>query len=67
MQKPEHEFVELLLTVENGEVVACEHFSEGKQVEPLTEPMIMKVMGGSADPSVFGVVELKIRRALRKV
>jgi hypothetical protein len=38
----EHEYVEFLLDVKDGQIVSCEYFGEGRQVEPLTAPLLLR-------------------------
>jgi hypothetical protein len=37
-----HEYVEFLLDVKDGKIVSCEYFGEGRQVEPLTGPLLLR-------------------------
>lgn len=34
-----HEYVDLMLEIKDGQVVGCEYYGEGRQAEPLTEPI----------------------------
>jgi hypothetical protein len=38
----DHEYVEYLLEFKGGQIVSCEYFGEGRQVEPLTEPVFLR-------------------------
>lgn len=37
MAEPEHEYVDLMLTVEKGQIVSCEFHGEGRQIEPVAD------------------------------
>lgn len=41
-QKPEHEYVEYQIDLDNGVVTDCRFFGKGKQTEPLDEIKIYK-------------------------
>lgn len=61
----EHEYIELMLDVKNGEIVSCEFFGEGRQVEPLTEPVILKPL--DCDGRGWKRIERRIRQLFRAV
>lgn len=68
MSEAKHEYVELQLTAEDGRIVACEFFGEGRQVEPLTEPVVY-IPATDAPREMRGFENLRRRvvRALSKV
>jgi hypothetical protein len=66
MQKPEHEYVDMLLTIEGGKVVSAEYFGEGVQVEPITDPMLLKVIEGEIDAPLPKRLERQILRKLKQ-
>jgi hypothetical protein len=39
--KDDDEYVEYLLDVKDGQIVSCEYYGEGRQVEPLTGPVFL--------------------------
>lgn len=63
----EHEYVELLLDVKDGEVVSCEYFGEGRQAVPLTKPILLKQVEGDVWPRGYARLERLIQRAFRKL
>jgi hypothetical protein len=70
-QEPEHDYVEYLLDVKDGQVVACEFFGEGRQVEPLTGVVVlMPINSNPANADWlhgFKVVARRIETAFRKL
>jgi hypothetical protein len=38
----DHEYVEFLLEIRDGQIVSCEYFGSGRQVEPLTGPVWLR-------------------------
>ena len=63
----EHEYVEYMLDVKDGQVVGCEFFGEGRQVEPLTEPMLLKLLEGDSFPRGWRRIERRIKLAFGKL
>lgn len=66
-QAPEHEYVEYQFDIENGEVVACKFFGEGRQVEPLTEPIASIPVAGMPWPPGLERIARRVTRALGKL
>ena len=44
-----HEYVEYQLDVENGQIVGCRFFGEGKQTDPLPDLKVYKWSGSIPD------------------
>ena len=63
----EHEYVEYQLRVENGRIVGCEFFGEGKQVEPLAGVKVYKPAGENAPDWFLKRVERRLIRAFSKL
>jgi hypothetical protein len=64
-QAPEYEYVDLMLDVKDGQIVGCELYGEGRQVEPLVEPILFKPLEGDAFPRGWKRIERAIKRAFR--
>lgn len=65
MSEPEHEYVDLMLDVKGGQIVSCEFFGEGRQVDPLTEPILFKPLEDGQFPRGWRRIERAIKRALK--
>jgi hypothetical protein len=63
----DHEYVDLMLDVKDGQIVSCEFYGEGRQVEPLTGPVLFKPLGGDEFPRGWKRIEHQIKRALRRL
>lgn len=67
MTEATHEYVDLMLDVKDGRVVSSEFFGEGKQVEPLTEPLLLKPLDSTHWPRGWRRIERQIKSALRRL
>jgi hypothetical protein len=67
MGDSEHEYVEYQIDVENGEVVACRFFGEGRQVDPLTEPVAYMPVAGALRPPGIERIARRITLALGRL
>lgn len=65
-REPEHEYVDLMLDIKDGQIVGCEFHGEGRQAEPLTEPTLFRPLGADIFPRGLGRIERRIKRALRE-
>lgn len=63
----EFEYIELILEAKDGKIVSCEFYGEGRQVEPLTEPVLFKRLDGETRPRHFAAVERRVKRAFRRL
>lgn len=63
----EHEYVEYQIDVENGQIVACTLFGEGRQVEPLTKPVAYMPVAGAPWPPGLERVARQLTLALTKL
>lgn len=66
MSEAEHEYVDLMLDIKDGKVVSCEFYGEGRQVEPLTEPMLFKPLGGESWPRHLELVGRRLIQNLKR-
>lgn len=64
-RETEHEYVEYMLDVKDGQIVGCKFFGEGRQVEPLTEPVLFKPLDGNPLPREWQRIERRIKLAIR--
>lgn len=64
MDTPEHDYIEYQLTVENGEIVSCRPFSEGKQIDPLPGVKVYKPAGEKVPDWYVKRVERRLTRAI---
>lgn len=65
-REAEHEYVELMLDVKDGEIVGCEFFGEGRQVAPITEPVLLRPLQGDAFPRGWERIGRRVKRALAR-
>lgn len=61
----EHEYVELEVTVDAGQVVSCREFGKGQQADPLTEPVVYLRAEDGMTPMMTQGFERIRRRILR--
>jgi hypothetical protein len=61
------EYVEYQFDVENGQIGACRFFGEGRQVEPLTEPVAYLPVAGMAWPPGLERIARRVTMALSKL
>ena len=62
--EPEYDFVEYEIDVENGAIVDCRAFGEGKQADPLDEIKVYKPSGQNIPDWWVERLERHIRRAM---
>ena len=60
----EHEYVEYVLELKDGQVVSAEFAGEGRQVEPLTKPILLMPVGNLPWPRWLESLERRIQRKL---
>ena len=63
----EHEYVDLMLDVKDGQIVSCEFYGEGRQVKPLTEPVLFRLLDGEQFPRGWKRLERRIKNAFRRL
>lgn len=63
----DRDYVEYMLDIKDGQVVGCEFHGEGRQVEPLTEPVVFVPAGEISYPHWFARVQRRIKLALSRL
>jgi hypothetical protein len=63
----EYEYVEYQIDVENGQVVACKLFGEGRQAEPLTKPVAYMPVAGMPWPRGLEHIARRVTLAFAKL
>jgi len=67
IQSEDNEYVEYTLTLQDGVVVACEYAGEGRQAEPLTQPVVLLHTSDVPWPRGFQQLEKRIQRSLERL
>jgi hypothetical protein len=66
-QNDPHEYVELMLDIEDGQVIGCEFYGEGRQAEPLTEPAFFMPVAGVVWPRGMARIARRVKLALGRL
>lgn len=63
----DHDYVEYMLDVKDGQIIGCEVHGEGRQIEPLTEPVLFVPVGEIMYPRWFKRIQHRVKMALGRL